>query len=58
MLERAAEPFWAEAIGEWVVDVHYHYAPGEPVTVLHETFSFPTEDEAAAFVAETNGVLQ
>lgn len=58
MIEQAAEPFWSDQIEEWVVDVHYHYAPGEVATFLHATFSFPTEDEAAAFVAETNGILQ
>ena len=54
----ADPPVWVRAIGQWVVSVHYSYAPGEPVTRVHATYSFDTEQEALGFVAHTNGKRQ
>ncbi len=63
MRKRAGKPWFSQGLHDtngtgWVVSVRYHYDPGETVTVLNSLNSFPTEDEASAFVAETNGQMQ
>jgi len=58
MKERAIKPFYSQHRREWIVGIHYDYAPGEEAARTHGHASFRTEDEALAFVAETNGRTQ
>lgn len=58
MREIPSSPVYCAEIDEWVVDVNHVYAPGEQVKTLHSTWSFPTEDEALACVAELRGQVQ
>lgn len=58
MKQRASDPWLHPMLGEWCVDVRWTYEPSEEVGPVHMLCSFPTLDEASAFVAETNGMLQ